>query len=786
MTRKARGSEIDTGPDADPGKVSEQALDQATEGGSGQAPRAITGRIEGKVVAAGRGAPDAPGPATPAAEEPEPPRATSRELTALEACLMHLAASQDRPLTRAAVFAEISDPAGYLGVQDALQVAERAGFQAAFGARSLKRLDESLLPAILLLEDDRAVVLHRVTKGRAVVYDPEMGDRLGEIDPARLERSYTGYAILMRPDHREDVTATDTTHGHWLWSALAASRWSYIQVVLAAMLTSVLGLSTSIFTMVVYDRILPNEATESLIALTLGIGLALIFDFLIKMLRANFIDRAGKRADQIMARRIFDQLLNLQLAAKRGSTGAMANTLREFETLRDFFTSASLVALVDLPFIFLFIFVIHMIGGPLALVPAIAVPVVLVVALAVQPFLARLAERGAADGQSKQSVLVETISGLETIKATGASRFMRSRWEQAMSQHSEHGSQSRGLTQFALNATGLVQQMSQIMIVFYGVFLISEGVTSMGALIACVILTGRCLTPLAMIAQTMTRMNQARSSYRSLNALMKAESERPDDRNWISRPLLEGQITFDDVHFTYPGQMVETLKGVSFSIAPGEKVAILGRIGSGKSTIARMLLGLYQPATGAVRVDGVDIRQIDPGDLRRNVGTALQDPWLFSGSLRDNIAIGDLRPSDEDILRAARTAGVEDFAARHPAGYDMPLGEKGEGLSGGQKQAICLARAVLGRPPILLLDEPTSSMDVQKEAEVITNLGRDMSHATMVIVTHRTSLLDLVDRVIVIGDGMVQADGPKSILQRGGGEAAAATPGPSLAAGGRE
>ena len=689
-----------------------------------------------------------------------------RGLSRLEKCLLHVANELDRPLTHAAVFAAISNPNGYLTVQDTLQAAERAGLQAAFGKRKLGAFDDSLTPAILMLENGRVVVLYRVTKTSYVIYDPDLSDTLGEMSRDRLAKAYTGYAILLRADHSEDLTKTNASRGHWFWSALAANKWSYLQVVLAAVLTSILGLSTSIFTMVVYDRILPNEATESLIALTIGIGIALLFDFIIKMMRAGFIDKAGQKADLLMGRRIFDQLLDLKMAERKGSTGAMANTLREFETIRDFFTSASVVAIVDLPFIALFIFVIHMIGGPLALIPAIAVPVVLVIGMAVQPFLARLSERSQSDGQSKQAVLIETITGLETIKSSGAARYMRARWEHAISKQSEHSGQSRAISQFAMNATAFTQQVAQVMIIFYGVFLISDGVTSMGALIASVILTGRCLAPLAQLAQTLTRVNQVRSSFRNLNELMLSTNERPEGSHWISRPTMKGQIVFDDVRFTYPNQLIETLKGVSFTIQPGEKVAILGRIGSGKSTVARMLLGLYQPSHGAIRVDGVDIRQIDPGDLRRNIGSVLQDVWLFSGTLRDNIAIGGIRPSDADVLRAAQISGVEDFVSRHPAGYDMPLGEKGEGLSGGQKQAITLARALVGSPPILLLDEPTSAMDVQNEAAVIQNIKSQMQDSTMVIITHRTSLLDLVDRVIVIGDGKVQADGPKSILQR--------------------
>lgn len=686
---------------------------------------------------------------------------------ALESCLLHVAASLDRPMTLAELHAAQTDPDGTLSVRDAITAAERAGMQAAFGRRRLRDFDDTLTPAILLLEDGRAVVLYgRGAGGMLKVHDPDLGEGIGELDSARLEKVYSGYAILLRPEHRDDLAASLAgRHGHWFWSALGANRWTYMQVILAAMLANVLGLTVSIFIMVVYDRVLPNEATESLFALTAGVGVALIFDFVIKTLRAGFIDRAGQRADLMMGRRIFDQVLNMQMGARQGSTGAMASTLREFETLREFFTSATLVAVVDLPFILLFVFVIHLIGGPLALVPAIAVPAVLLVGIAVQPMLARLAERSFDDGQSKQSVLVETVAGLETIKAAGAARRMRARWEEAISRQSEHSAKSRAIAQFALNATGFAQQGAQVMIVFYGVLLITDGRLSMGALIASVILTGRALAPLAQLAQTLTRLNQARSSYRNLDTLMHAGSERPEGRNFISRPQIEGRITFEDVHFTYPGQLVETLKGVSFTIEPGEKVAVLGRIGSGKSTIARLILGLYQPTQGSVRVDGVDIRQIDPGDLRRNVGSVLQDVWLFSGTVRENIAIGAIRPRDGDILEAARLSGVEDFVARHPSGYDMMLAERGEGLSGGQRQAICLARALVGRPPVLLLDEPTSAMDVQSEAALIARL-QQMEGRTMLVVTHRTSLLDLVDRVIVIEDGRVAADGGKNILSR--------------------
>ncbi|MFY2825408.1 type I secretion system permease/ATPase [Ruegeria sp. MALMAid1280] len=694
------------------------------------------------------------------------PISRAPSLSALEACLLHVAAQLDRPLTVAALHAAQTGASDELTLRDAIEVAQSSGLQAGYGKRRLQDFDTDLSPALLILEDDKAVVFHgRARDGSLLIFDPDLGDGIGEVSESKLCRTYTGYAILFRRNHRAEVSGNENpTSGHWFWSAMAANRWSYTQVILAAALANLLGLSTSIFIMVVYDRVLPNEATESLIALTAGVGLALGFDFLLKLLRAGFIDRAGQKADMQMGRRVFDQVLNIRMKSRTGSTGAMASTVREFETLREFFTSATLVALVDLPFIALFVIVIHLVGGPLALIPALAVPVVLLAGVAVQPVLSRLAEKSFSDGQSKQSVLVETVSGLETIKTTAAARPMRTRWENAIERQSAHGARSRMVTQFALNLTGFTQQAAQVLIVFYGVFLITDGQASMGALVASVMLTGRALAPLGQLAQTLTRVNQARSAYRNLNALMQAESERPPGRSWISRNSFDGRISFKNVHFAYPDQAEDTLAGVSFSIEPGEKVAILGPIGSGKSTITRLLLGLYEPRTGSALLDGVDIRQIDPGDLRRNVGSVLQDIWLFSGTVRENISSGTVRPRDQDLIRAGKVAGVEDFVARHPNGYDLKLAERGEGLSGGQRQAIALARALIGHPPVLLLDEPTSAMDVKTEAEVIRRLKQATQDTTMVIVTHRTSLLELVDRVIVIESGRVAADGPKSML----------------------
>lgn len=705
----------------------------------------------------------------------QPPQAMS---TAMERCVLHVAAHHGRPLTVGALHDTLASPGqqGITGeVRAAIAAAEQAGMQAAFGHYPLAQIDASLMPAILLTRVGGAVVLHRREDETAVIHDPRLGEALIDVPLAELERDLTGHVLILRPEHRHAADEREAGgRGHWFSDAISANRWAYIQVGLAAMLINSLALVTSLFTMVVYDRILPSGATASLFALTIGVGIALVFDLILKTLRAGFIDHAGKRADLDMGQRVFDHVIETEMGARKGSVGAVSATLREFESLRDFFTSATMVALVDLPFVVIFIGAIFLLAGPLAIVPAIAVPLVLLIGVAVQPMLGRLADRVLSEGQMKQTVLVETLTGIEAIKAAGAGRQMRARWAEAIRRQSTYAVKSRAVTQGAINATGFVQQASQILIVVYGALLVVSGQITSGVLIAAVILTGRALAPLALISQTLTRLHQARSSYRSLDALMLAPGEHPAGRQFLSRPRLSGEVSFDGVNFTYPDQQGAALQDVSFDIAPGERVAILGPIGSGKSTIARLLLGLYQPGEGAVLADGIDIRQIDPTDLRRNIGAVLQEPWLLSGTLRENIAFGAVRPRDEDILEAARLAGVEAFAARHPEGYDMRFGERGQGLSGGQRQAVVLARALMGDPPILLLDEPTAAMDIQSEAALIARLKGVLDGRTLIVITHRTSLLDLVDRVIVIDGGKVVADGPKSLITRRQGAGGAA------------
>ncbi len=662
----------------------------------------------------------------------------------------------DRSIASIREISDISE--GSFDFQNAVSAFRNMEYSANVGSLKLSKLVASHCPAIVVLTNKRVAVLVDITDKREfIIYDPTEGEQFLNYSIKEFNKLYTKSILLAKsPSKIRDEKKPKGVD--WFWASLRQSKWTYGQVLIAAAVSNFLGLSTSIFIMVVYDRVVPNQAIESLVALTIGVLIALGFDFLIKTLRANFIDKAGKKADSRMSRLIFDQLMTMNLASKNAKSGALASTVREFESLRDFFTSATLVALVDLPFIFLFIYVIYLIGGPLAYVPLAAVPFVIITGLFVQPFLARISVESMQKGMSKQGVLVETLNGLETIKATGSAGLMKKRFQEATNSQSDLGLRSRMISQFAVNSAVSVQQFAQIAIIFYGVFLIQDGIVSMGALIAVVILAGRTLAPLTQVANALTRVNSSRAAYRTINDLMNKPRDRASIENPISRPKLNGRIEFKNVDFRYPGAPEPTIRDLSFVIEPGQKVAILGKMGSGKSTIARLLAGLYEPDSGSILIDGVDIRQIDPADLRRNVGFMLQETWLFSGTIKENIQMGFVEYSDEDLLRVAKLSGVDEFVRQNPRGYDFDLKERGEGLSGGQRQSINLARALLHSPNMLILDEPTSSMDTATEKMVLDNLTEWMGDRTLLAITHRNSLVRLAHRVLVIDRGILVAD----------------------------
>jgi ATP-binding cassette subfamily C protein LapB len=548
---------------------------------------------------------------------------------------------------------------------------------------------------------------------------------------------------------------------HWFWSAFAEHRSIYYKVMLAATLVNFMSIGSSIFIMVVYDRVVPNSAYESLYALTMGMALIIVFDYILKMLRAYFIDYAGEFVDKKVGNSIFDRLLQAPAAVVAGPVGATANTFKEFDQVRDFFTSATLSLVVDLPFIFLFIFVIYLISGPLAVIPLTAVPLVLLVGIAIQPFLSRVSEEIGGHNQEKQSILVETISGIESVKVLGGGKLVKERWKKAATEHSSSSRISRSLAAIATNAAQSAQQICLVGIVFYGVFLVGDGTVSMGAMVAAVLLSSRTLAPLAQMANLFGRFNNAKTSYQRLAAFMeetKEAAEAQQSTSVIRRPSI-GDLEFRSVNFRYTGQEVDTLVGVNLKIQKGEKVAILGRNGSGKTTLIKLSSGLFGSTDGIVTYDGVDTKQIHNDDLSRSIGIVLQDVQLFSGSVIENITMGREGITQEDIVAAAKVSGLDEFLGKMPGGYELVLQDKGNGLSGGQRQAIAITRALVHKPSHFILDEPTSAMDMNAEQLFIKNFKEIYSDSTLIVVSHRMPLVNLVDRIIVMNEGKIIEDG---------------------------
>ncbi|MCB9987988.1 MAG: type I secretion system permease/ATPase [Rhodospirillales bacterium] len=700
-------------------------------------------------------------------------------------CLRLLAGHYGRRTSFSSLTAGLPIPKTGITPTLLIRAAERADLYARLAERPLEALAIApTLPCLLVLDHDQSCILwdiHHPKKyppkkqpGKDVevhpetvfeVQFPETPDERKKMTLAELNMIYTGYTFFIRPvargDERAGPAEIDTARD-WFWSrVLKENKNILIEVAAASVMINMFALVSSLFIMNVYDRVVPNSAFDTLRVLVVGVFIAFIFDFLLKNLRAHFLDYAGRKADVKISASLFEQMMGMTMAARPASAGVLASNMREFESLRDFFTSATMVALIDLPFVFMFILIIALIGGWLALVPLAALPLAIWIGYSAQKRLRKIVKESLMESALKNALLFETISGLETIKVQAAEGHTQRRWEELTEKSSRTAVRSRRQSALALNATMFVQQITSVAVVIFGVFLISEGMVSMGALIASVILTGRAMGPLAQIAGLLTRLSQSREALTQLDDLMKRPVERPAGKHFISKPDMIGKIDFQDVVFHYPGQTVPALNHVNFSIEPGERVAIIGAVGSGKTTIERLILNLYQPDSGSVQIDGTDVRQIDPGDLRRAVGAVQQSPQLFYGSVRENITMGHETAPEAAVLRAAEMAGVMEFLRDSQSGLDTQVGERGESLSGGQRQAVAIARALLYDPRVMILDEPTASMDPASENRLRKRLHTLCAGKTTILITHKGPMLSLVDKIILIDRGRIVAHGPK-------------------------
>ncbi len=692
-----------------------------------------------------------------------PRKAASSAIDPLLECLVFLTEHHGRAKSGEAIKAGLAYDEKGMGPQLFCEAADRLGLKAKVLHRDLEKISQPVLPAVVVLNNDQACVLLSVDGKKAKVFLPETG-ATKEIAYGDLLKSYAGYVIYVHPraefTDRKAPELQDASR-HWFWSTFGQNMGLYGRVLIAALLVNLFGAVGPLFIMNFYDRVIPNNALETGWVLAIGALTAYVFDLIMRTLRGYFIDLAGRRIDVIITRRIYDQLLNMKLGGRPASSGAFANMVREFDSVREFLTSATMTGLVDLPFTFFFLFIIYLFGGPVAFMLGSLILIVVGIGMLLQWPLRLMVGKSLHSGEAKHGLLVETITGLETIKAISADGRMRARYGAHVGESAASAQKSRFISALGVNIATFLQMSATIIIVLMGMYMVKEGEMTMGALIACVMLGGRAIAPIGQVANLVTRYHQARSSFKTLNNIMSLPVERPAHKQFLHRPVLKGKIAFDKVDFVYPGTEQKVLDGVSFTINAGEKVGLIGRIGSGKSTIARLILGLYDPDDGAIYADDTDYRQIDPADLRRNVAYIAQDVVLFRGTVHENIAVSKPHASEEEILEAANKAGVHDFISRHPMGYDAPVGERGDGLSGGQRQAIALARAMLLKPNVMVCDEPTNAMDVQAETAFTKHIKEQVKDKTFILITHRQHLLTLVDRLILVDQGKVVADGPR-------------------------
>lgn len=663
---------------------------------------------------------------------------------------------------------------GRLALEHLDDACARAGVQLTLWKQPLKLLTNTCCPMLIVQPAAAKVfVVEKIIQDKGaekVAVCQQAEDGLQEIPLAQLlgdsnSKIFIARAIKTKDDRTSEIPVAK--RAHWFWSALKVNRGIYGHIIAGTLVINLLALAVPLVTMNIFDRVVANAAFTTLWALAIGAGIAAVFDLILRTVRAVMIDRASARSDVLLANRIFSHVIGARLQGRLASVGVQANTLREFEALREFFNSATIAALGDLPFLILFVGVIALVAGPLVWVPLVAIPVVLILGYLTQRKLDKIVAQGFLESAQKNAVVVESLSGLETLKSLAAESWAASHWEASVASHLRHSLKSRSLMTAGSNLITFATSITTIALLVYGVYLVTAGTITPGAMFAAVILNGRCMGPLGQLAGLLTRLHQARMAFVALRQVVDLPQEREEGATYLRKSEFDGSLDFDNVRFAYEEEAPDALRDISLKLKPGEKVGIVGGIGSGKTTLLKLALGLLQPDDGRVLVDNMPVSQLDPANLRGATGTLLQDAMLFHGDIRSNVCLGVYGVGEQQLLRALDISGALDWIRTLPSGLDTIIGERGAGLSGGQKQTLCLARVFLRNPALLLLDEPTSSMDGAMEKSFIKKMKKHASLPTLMLVTHKPTLLELVDRLIVMERGKILLDGPKAeVLQK--------------------
>ena len=663
------------------------------------------------------------------------------------------------------------DSKGHIPPAAVPEVATRYGFNAVWTKRRASAFPNYALPVIAPLVDGRVAILRSIKDGEATVLFAESGMRphampMEEFDALLMEQSLV---VKLQPKtSKQQLIPLKTEAFGWFWNTMWRFRRYYYESMVATVVANILTLATVFFTMNVFNRVIPAQAYGSLWTLTVGVAVAMLLEFMMRHLKARLVDEGGKRADLAVNSTLLREIMSVRLDHRPQSIGIFASSMRDFDALREFISSSLFVTIADLPFVLMFLFLIWVIGGPLVIIPAVVIPILIILSLVVQKKLMRAMRENMKQAGEKQSVLVEALLNLEMLKAHNAEGYLQRRWEKSNAAAVQSFMKIRKISLWVTGLTTTLTQMTSVGIIVMGVYLIHDQTLSLGALIACNILAGRAVAPLGQIVQLATRYQQAKTSLEMLDGLVQRPRDRDHDHRYIVPEVFKGNLMADNLEFAYPSQAnLPVIDRVSLTLKPGEHLALLGHVGCGKSTLLRLMAGLYKPASGSVRVDDLDMLQIEPAELRSRFGYVGQDAQLFMGSLRDNLVLSETWITDERIMDVLKKLGLYAMVAAHPRGLDMSLTESGGGLSGGQRQLLTVARMILRDPIYVFMDEPTANMDQDTEARVIRVLGEWLKGRTLIISTHRPQLLAWVDRIAVMQRGKILSEGPRDeILQK--------------------
>lgn len=626
-----------------------------------------------------------------------------------------------------------------------------------------RKLEESHFPFCALMENGAwRIIVGRNAKFYHVI-DSKVPDGIRNVSLEKFETEYAGYGLQALLDIKEVERrhVDEPIKGHWFWGHFKGQSGLIRDVVLGSFVANLIAVAVSLFAMQVYDRVIPNQSVETLWVMVAGAMIAILMEALIKVSRSHLMDVSGKSIELDISKDLFQKLMGMKLSSRPMTSGSLLYSVREFSSVREFFTAASVGSVADLPFVFIFLLLVYVIAGPVVWVMIAAIILIILPSLFAQKTMSRYAEEMLGGSSAANKLLIEAAYSADTIKTTRAEGFFQKKWEEITILNAEKTSQQRYLASALTFWAAGIQQVSYVFAIVAGVYLVFAGEFTVGTIIAVSILSGRVLAPATQLSGTLARWQQVRSSLTGLEMIMESVQERPTDRKFSRREVFQGEIKVQNLVYQYSEESPKALQIQNIDIMAGKNVALLGSNGSGKSTLLKLLSGLYTPGSGKVLIDKLDLEQIDPEDARRNIGYLPQEVRLFSGTLRDNLMLGYMSADEVDLFEAIDFAGLGKHVRSHPLGLDMEIIDGGEGLSVGQRQSVGLARLYLQDPKIVLLDEPTASLDQTLEVQLINRLKQWLEFRTSIVSTHRMPLLNIVDEVIVLGNGSVAMQGER-------------------------